>query len=163
MICKSYNQNIRELIMDRKIVLWKCILSNGEEAWSDFIAMNDPWVKLKNYCYNNNVNILEVRVLALGIREQTVFEDKDGLDGLIITGGISKDISDDSGLTYSFLSFGLLDKEKNEIKVKKFFWPECEFDDYEEVRTVTEENKEKILHKRKVCGEHCSCQEKEAM
>jgi hypothetical protein len=163
MICKSYNQNIRDLIMVDKSVLWKCKLSNGEEAWSDFIESKDPWTKLRRYCNNNNINILEVRVIALGIREQVVFENKDGLDGIIITGGMSKDITSDDSITFNYLAFGLLNKVSNKIEVKKFFWPECEFDTYEEIREITPENKNLIYYKIKNCGDKCKCQEKEAM
>ena len=162
MICKGYNLNIQRLLMEQKMVLWKCVLSNGEEVWSDFMAQTDPWQRLKYYCNNNNINILEVRVLALGIREQVVFEDKNGLDGILITGGISKDISDDSGTTYSYLAFGLLNPNTNEIQVKKFFWPECEFDTHEETRSLTEDNQNLLYKKIKPCGDNCGCQEREA-
>jgi hypothetical protein len=148
--------------MEQKMVLWKCVLSNGEEVWSDFMAQTDPWQRLKYYCNNNNINILEVRVLALGIREQIVFEDKNGLDGILITGGISKDISDDSGTVYSYLAFGLLNPNTNKIQVKKFFWPECEFDTHEETRSLTEDNQKLLYKKRKPCGDNCGCQEREA-
>ena len=73
---------------------------------------------------------------------------------------MSKDLFSDDSISYSYLAFGLLNPETNEIKVKKFFWPECEFDDYEETRSMTPENENKVLYKRKVCGESCSCQSK---
>jgi len=163
MICRQYNPNIRSLIVDNKLVLWKCVLSNGEEAWSDYYTEGkDPWIRLKHYCNNNNINIVEVKVIAYGIREQTVYKDEQGLDGIFIIRGISKDLSASSEkIIYNYLAFGKLNKETNLIETQKFYWPECTFDQVYEEREITPDNKEFMYFKRKTCNENCGCQNKE--
>lgn len=162
MLCKSYNPQIRSLMVDQKLVLWKCILSNGEEIWSDYYeSQKDPWIRLREYCYNNKIDIVEVRVLAYGIREQTVFQDDSGLDGVFIIRGISKDLSGSSdGITYNYLAFGKLNNETNLVETSMFYWPECAFSERYEERVLTDENKRMMHFKRKVCGDNCTCQSK---
>jgi hypothetical protein len=125
MICKAYNAHIRKLI-DQQNILWKCFLSDGTEVWSDFNSSEhekDPWTRLKIYCINNNLNINKVIVLAIGAREETVFEDQNGLDGIFIVRGMSRDLMVDSSIEYKFVSFGLLNKDTNKILVKKAATP----------------------------------------
>lgn len=165
MICKSYNPEIRSLIVDQKLVLWKCILSNGEEAWSDYYTEGkDPWIRLKHYCNNNGIDIVEIKVLAYGIREQTVYKDESGLDGIFIIRGASKDLSATSNnVVYNYLAFGKVNKQTNIIETQKFYWPECSFDEIFEYREITAENKKLIYEKIKRCKENCECQSKEPM
>ena len=162
MLCRAYNSQIRSLVVDHKLVIWKCILSNGDEIWSDYYAEEkDPWIRLKEYCYNNGIKIIEVRVLAYGIKERTVFQDENGLDGIFIIRGVSKDLSGSSdGITYNYLAFGKLNKETNVVETMKFHWPECAFDDFYEERVLTEDNQKIMFFQRKLCGDNCTCQSK---
>ena len=54
MICTEYNSHIYELL-HKQDILWKCILSNGQIALSDFDLPDtkDPWTRLKIFCNNN--------------------------------------------------------------------------------------------------------------
>jgi hypothetical protein len=158
MICTGYNQYILKLI-DQQTILWKCILSDGTQAWSDFDIpdQKDPWTRLKIYCNNNDLDILQVRVLCPGMEETVIFEDESGLDNFFITRGMCKDIVDDDDMTFSFMSFGIV-KEDGHVHVKKFYWPQFELGASEEVRLLTPENKKMLYNKRIKCKEGCSCQ-----
>ena len=162
MLCKSYNPQIRSLIVDHKLVIWKCILSNGDEVWSDYYTEEkDPWIRLKEHCSNNAINITEVKVLAYGIREQTVFQNDDGLDGIFIIRGASKDLlASSDGITYNYLAFGKLNKETQLIETTKFYWPECAFDEHYEERVLTENNQKMMHFQKKLCSDNCTCQSK---
>lgn len=160
MVCTSFNRDIL-VLLDRQEILWKCILDNGKEIWSDFDVpdIKDPWTRLKEYCYNNNHKVIEVRVLCPGMPEQTIFEDKEGLFNFFIIRGMSKELTDNSDMVYKFMSFGIL-KEDNKIHVKKFYWPQFALGQGEEVRELTPENDALLLKKRKICKDDCKCQEK---
>lgn len=158
MVCKQYNADIRKLI-HQKYILWKCYLSNGEEIWSDYnTEAKDPWIRTKNYCRNNGIDIVKVTVLVIGAPEQTVYEDSNGLDGIFIIRGMAKDIMGTDETVYKYIAFGLLNKDKQIIDVKKYYWPECSFDSFTEERSITPENKELLYFKRnKPCESDCTC------
>lgn len=160
MICTGYNSHILNLL-DKQMILWKCVLENGTEVLSDFDIPDakDPWTRLKNYCNNNNLNIIEVRVICPGMPEQTIFKDKNGLDNFFIIRGASKDILDSDDIVFRFMSFGIL-KDDGNIHVKKFYWPQFALGQSEEIRNLTEENKHLLFKKIKICGDNCSCQTK---
>jgi len=145
-VCTGFDAYIRSLRVDRQEVIWKCILSNGQEVWSDFDRPEvdeDPWTRLKKYCNENSLDIVEVKVNAVGIPEQSVYVNPKGMDGFFITRGMSKDLFDDSGntgITYKYLAFGKLSDSKDVVYVKKFYWPECRFSENLEKRQATEEN-----------------------
>lgn len=159
MVCKQYNGEIRKLIQQKNI-LWKCYLSNGEEIWSDYNLDNkDPWIRTKNYCKNNGIDIIKVTVLVIGAPEQVVYEDKDGLDGIFIVRGIAKDILGADETIYKYMAFGLLNDDNESISVVKYYWPECTFDSHKEQRSLTPENKQLLYFKRKMpCGGNSNCQ-----
>lgn len=161
MICRGYNQHILDLLMKQQ-VLWKCILSNGEECWSDFDVLDqkDPWTRLRYYCYNNNIDIKEVYVIVPGNPIQKVYSSETYLDNIILIRGHAKDINDSGETVYSFMTFGKVE-EDGKIHVKRFYWPECQFGTHEEIREITPEN-EQLLYKRKNrCKENCECQKEE--
>ena len=62
MICTGYNSHITGLLMNQQI-LWKLILENGLEVWSDFDVENleDPWTRARKYCNEYELNIVEIR------------------------------------------------------------------------------------------------------
>lgn len=160
MICRGYNQHIINLL-SRQQILWKCTLSDGTEVLSDFDVpeMKDPWTRLRIYCYNNNLSIIKVEVMIPGDSPREVYSDENGLDNILIIRGISKDINDVEETTYSFMTFGQL-KDDNTIEVTRFYWPECKFGTYSEIRQLTPENEELLFRQRKNCGDDCSCQTK---
>lgn len=158
MLCTGYNAHITHLLMNQQ-VLWKCILDDGTEVWSDFDVPNqkDPWTRVRQHCNNNGKDIVEVRVIVPGQPEYTVFKDLNGLDGLLIVRGTAKDINDVSETTYSFVTFGQIE-EDGLIHIKRFYWPECAFGSLSEVREITPENEALLYRRRKNCGESCKCQ-----
>jgi hypothetical protein len=145
----------------RQQVLWKCILNDGSEAWSDFDVPNqkDPWTRLRHYCYNNNIEIKEVRVVVPGNPEQVVFTGDPYLNNIMIVRGTAKDINDSGETIYSFMTFGKVEDD-GLIHVKRFYWPECHFGTYQEVREITPENK-LLLYTKNKCGDSCKCQSNE--
>ena len=158
MICTGYNERITGLLMSQQI-LWKCIFDDGTEGWSDFDLPDakDPWTRVRQYCNNNNKDIVEVKVIVPGNPEQTVFKDLDGLDNILIVRGMAKDISDDSETVFGFMTFGQL-KEDCKIYTIRFYWPECAFGTYEENRELTKENEALLYRRKKICDENCTCQ-----
>ena len=74
MICTGYNAHITGLLMQQQ-VLWKLILNDGTEIWSDFDVPDkkDPWVRARQYCNNNTKDIVEVKVIVPGQPEVQVF------------------------------------------------------------------------------------------
>lgn len=157
MICTGYNAHITSLLMKQQI-LWKLILNDGTEVWSDFDLpeTKDPWTRARHYCNNNSKDIIEVKVVIPGNPEQTVFRDENGLDKIFLIRGMAKDINDTGETIYSFMSFGKVEDD-GLIHVKKFYWPECSFGASEEIREVTPEN-EKLLYKKITrCSDDCKC------
>jgi hypothetical protein len=160
MVCNSFNRDIL-ILLDKQEILWKCILDNGTEVWSDFDIpdQKDPWTRLKHYCDNNNYKVIEVRALCPGMPEQTIFQDPDGLDNFFIIRGISKELTDSSDIVYKFMSFGIM-KDDGKIHVKKFYWPQFALGESEEIRELTPENESLLFKKRKKCEDGCTCQQK---
>jgi hypothetical protein len=158
MICTGYNEHITGLMMGQQ-VLWKCIFDDGTEGWSDFDLPDtkDPWTRVRQYCNNNNKDIVEVKVIVPGNPEHTVFKDPQGLDNILIVRGMAKDINDDSETVFGFITFGQL-RDDNKIYTRRFYWPECSFGVYEEVRELTPENEDLLYKRKKICDENCTCQ-----
>jgi len=161
MICNAYNEHIRSLLLGQQ-VLWKCKLSDGSEAWSDFDLPDtkDPWTRLRHYCNNNNINIVEVYVIIPGQAPRLVFSNPEGLDGILLIRGTSKNIDDSGETVYSFMTFGIVEDD-GLIHINRFYWPECIFGTNIETREITEENKKLLYYKQKRCKEDCSCQTKQ--
>lgn len=148
MICTGYNKRITELLAEQQ-VLWKLKLESGLEIWSDFdvSGLPDPWARAKQHCYQNNENIISISVIAPGQPEMEVFQDENGLNNIFVVRGIAKSIVDDSETVYSFVSFGKLEPD-NKLHIKRFVWPECSFLESEEVRELTEENRDLLYVKK---------------
>ena len=147
MICTQYNAHIIKLLK-APTILWKCILDDGTEVLSDFDNGDDkdPWTRLKEYCQENYKNIIEARAMPPGMPEFTVFYNSSGLDGLMIKRGVAKSLFDGVENTYQFLVFGLLNAD-GKIHVRNFYWPQCELGIDEEIRELTEENKQILWRK----------------
>ena len=161
MICTGYNEHIISLLNNQQI-LWKLVLNDGTEIWSDFDIpeSKDPWDRAKIYCNNNNKEILKVYVIVPGDIPILIYEDDNGLNEFFIIRGIIKDINNNDPMVYRYMSFGKLEDD-NLIHVRKFYWPHYEFSQSEEIRTITDENKKLLYKKVKRCSEKCKCQEKE--
>ena len=82
------------------------------------------------------------QVIVMGAPEEIVFENENGLDGFFIARGFSKDIDmvTGDGPSYQHMTFGLLADDLKQVNIKKYSWPECEFEDFSQQRRATEEN-----------------------
>jgi len=157
MICTGYDQHIMSLL-DKNEILWKCVLSNGQTAISDFDnSEKDPWTRLRHYCNNNGLDIIEVRVMCPGVPEELIYKDENGLDNIFMIRGVCKDLNDASQQVYKYMCFGKIEQD-NKLHVKKFYWPEFKLSEVDEVRNLTEENEKLLYRKIKRCSGDCTCQ-----
>ena len=145
MICTVRDDYIRKLIMEDISMTWKCTLDDGTVVWGDYERPGltlSPWVRLKEYCEESGRNIVKIQCIVIGAPEEVVYEDENGLDGVFIARGYSKDIdmATGDGPSYQHMTFGLLNENLNQVDIKKYSWPECEFVDFVQTRNVTQEN-----------------------
>lgn len=145
-ICTSIDQHIKSLIRTTEI-LWRVTLDDGLEVISDFHRPSldvAPWHRLKNHCKKMNKYITKVECLMLGIDPFVMFHHPDGLDGVLVLRGASKDmtINDDCspGTAYKHLIVGVLRPECDIIDVRKFSWPENVLEPFEQTRLLTNDN-----------------------
>lgn len=161
MICKTSNSHINQLL-DKQEILWKCKLSNGEYAWSDFeYEDEDPWTRLRSYCKENNVDITEIYVMIAGMMPSLVFSDPDGLDGVFAIRGAVRELTDDNADLVRYMCFGKYEKETDTVHVEKFFWPDVDIIPKYETRLLTEENQKLMIFKNRKCCKSGKCQKKE--
>ena len=145
MICTVRDEHIRKLIMEDLTMTSKCTLDDGTIVWGDYERPGlekSPWVRLREYCEANNRNITKIQCIVIGAPEEVVFEDENGLDGVFIARGYSKDIDMQTGdgPSYQHMTFGLISEELTHVDVKKYSWPDCEFVDFVQTRDITQEN-----------------------
>ena len=145
MICTVRDDYIRKLIMEDISMTWKCTLDDDIVVWGDYerpgLALS-PWARLQEYCEESGRNIVKIQSIVIGAPEEVVYEDEDGLDGVFIARGYSKDIdmTTGDGPSYQHLTFGLLNENLKQVDIKKYSWPECEFVDFVQTRNITQEN-----------------------
>ena len=83
-----------------------------------------------------------------GMPEAVFFEDENGLDGLSICRGSAREQSM-SGLSkdFKFLTVSLLDEGCDYIDVRKFVWPENDYEQLESKRLLTRNNIKQMVFK----------------
>lgn len=145
MICTVRDEHIRKLIMEDISMTWKCTLDDGTVVWGDYErpgVETSPWIRLQEYCKDNSRCVCKAQVIVMGAPEEIVFEDEDGLDGFFIARGFSRDIDMQTGEgpTYQHMTFGLLADDTEFVNIRKYSWPECEFEEFSQQRLATEEN-----------------------
>ncbi len=145
MICTVRDDYIRKLIMEDISMTWKCTLDDDTVVWGDYERPGltlSPWARLQEYCEESGRNIVKIQSIVIGAPEEVVYEDEDGLDGVFIARGYSKDIdmTTGDGPSYQHLTFGLLNENLKQVDIKKYSWPECEFVDFVQTRNITQEN-----------------------
>jgi len=138
--------------MEDVSILWKCTLSDGTKVWSDYErpgVEESPWIRLKDHCKKNHLSITKVQVIVMGAPEEVLFENSDGLDGVFIVRGTSRDINMQTGdgPTYQHLTIGLLMDDLETVDIRKFSWPECEFEPFIQRRGLTPENVQWMIWK----------------
>lgn len=152
MICTSQDSYIKAKIKNLDI-LWCATLNDGTVVYSDYERPDNPrspWIRLREHCQNNNVFITKIEVIMFGAPRTVMFEDENGLDGVFIVRGASRDLNlftDEPGPSYKQLVVGLLRDNEDVIDVKKFCWPENELEKFNQTRNLTPENVKLMLFK----------------
>ena len=124
---------------------WKCTLDDDTVVWGDYDrpgVAESPWIRLQRYCEEYNRSIVKTQCIVIGAPEEVAFEDENGLDGIFIARGYSRDIdmASGEGPSYQHLTFGLLEDSLEAVDIKKYSWPECEFEEFSQKRAITQEN-----------------------
>jgi len=152
MICTQIDSYIKTLIRNLEM-LWVATLDDGTKAYSDYerpTTTDSPFHRLKKYCEDNNKCIIKVEALMFGAPHTVMFEGKNGLDGLFILRGSSRDIKIETGETspsYKQLIVGLLRDDEDIIEVRKFCWPENSIEPFNQTRLITPENAKLMIFK----------------
>ena len=78
-----------------------------------------------------------------------MFDNPNGLDGVFVVRGVSKDINMESGNATSFqhLTAGVLNDNLDTVDVRKFSWPLCEFEAPVQTRKLPPENVNLMIFK----------------
>jgi hypothetical protein len=151
MICDKIDQFVKDKIRNLDI-LWCATLNDGTTVYSDYERPNfdNPWNRLRAYCADNNLFVTKVEVIMFGAERQIIFEDANGLDGFFIVRGSSRDINigtGETGPSFKQLAVGLLRENEDVIDVKKYCWPQNEFEQFEQTRLLTPDNAKLMLFK----------------
>jgi hypothetical protein len=152
MICTRIDEHFKSLIRDMEI-LWSVILDDGTEVYSDYYVENldSPWVRLKEYCESNGRYIVRVNCIMFGADKFVMAYDPNGLDGVIVNRGLTKEISindsGDPGVAYKHLVCGVLRPDTTIVDVKKFSWPENALEPFIQTRALTLNNLSLMIFK----------------
>jgi hypothetical protein len=151
MICDKIDSLVKEKIKNLEI-LWCATLNDGTTVYSDYDrpAMKHPWERLKEHCANNDLYVCKIEVIMFGAERQVVFQDDNGLDGFFIVRGVSRELNvgtDELGPSFKQLAVGLLRDSEDIIDVRKYCWPQNEFEQFEQTRVLTEDNAKLMLFK----------------
>lgn len=150
MICTTLDPYIKQKIKELEI-LWCATLSDGTTVYSDYERpeLDNPWNRLKRHCADNNLFVTKIEVIMFGAERHVIFEDEQGLDGFFIVRGASRDMNMETGEgpSYKQLAVGLLRESEDIIDVKKYCWPQNEFEQFEQTRLLTEHNAKLMIFK----------------
>lgn len=152
MICTNIDSYVKDLIKKLEM-LWCVTLNDGTKVYSDYDrpgTTKHPWDRLKKYLSENNYYIVKVEAIMFGAPQTVLFEDTNGLDGIFITRGASRDIKIETGElgpSYKQLVVGVLRDDEDLIDVKKFCWPENHIEPFNQVRVLTQENVNLMIFK----------------
>ena len=152
MICTTIDSYIKNLIRNLEM-LWVVTLNDGTKVYSDYerpTTIDHPFNRLKKYCEENNKFIVKIESMMFGAPQTVMFEDKNGLDGIFILRGSSRDIrieTGECGPSYKQLIVGLLREDEDVIDVRKFCWPENSIEPFCQTRLLTTENAKIMIFK----------------
>ncbi len=152
MLCTKQDSYIHKLLMEDIEILWKCTLTDGQVVWSDYDRPGEtesPWHRLMDFCDETGECITKVQALVFGAPQEILFDNPNGLDGLFVVRGVSKDINMESGAATAFqhLTAGVLNDNLETVDVRKFSWPLCEFEAPVQTRMLTPENAQLMIFK----------------
>jgi hypothetical protein len=152
MICTQIDSYVKTLIRNLEM-LWVATLDDGTKVYSDYdrpTVSDHPYNRLKKYCEDNNKFIIKIEALMFGAPHTVMFENSDGLDGVFILRGSSRDIkieTGEQGPSYKQLIVGVLRDNEDIIDVKKFCWPENSIEPFNQTRLITPENAKLMIFK----------------
>lgn len=141
-VCKYLD----EFIIDKDETIWVVELSNGEKIYQDdgrYGFYDKAWLRLMDYCYNNNLKILK---LWITFRSHTEFIFENDGDGIFFRQGILAQI----GYARKLYIFGIVKDDKiyaQYWRIPEVIWEDSVFDKIE-VRPV-EGNESTIIWNKK--------------
>lgn len=145
-VCTEWDTYINDFRLDN--TMWFAELSNGEKVFQDDDRPGeDPpsaWVRLVKYCNENDLYLTKL-YFSNGDGLTHPFEDEAGLEGAFFMKGVSGDLFR-ADTTYSYI-FGNVSGE--ELRIKKYSVPDCQFVTDSEVRKLTKENVKHIIFRDK--------------
>ena len=151
MICKSIDGYMEKLCYHDLMISWQITLNDGTKAYGDYDreGFDNPWIRLKRYCAENDVYPVKVELHMFGAPHEIFFEDEEGLDGVFVMRGMAKDQAMDGSHSQSFqtITVGLLRDDCSCIDVAKYTWPISQFEKRHSTRVLTEENVANMLFK----------------
>lgn len=126
-VCKELD----EYIFDKDETIWIVKLSNGEKIYQDdgrYGTNDKAWLRLKKYCYLNELNIENV---SINFRSHTEFLFENDGDGVFFRRGILAQI----GYVQGMYIFGLV---KNNLIYVQHWWvpPVIKQEDETEIRNI---------------------------
>lgn len=151
MICKTLDGYMKRLTHSDLMISWKIFLKDGSEVYGDYDrpGFENPWIRLKNYCKENNTIPIRIELYMFGCPRHVFFEDENGLDGLYVFRGIGKEQTMIGNHSKSFqtLTVGLLSSDCSCINVKKYCWPKNDFEKTNSRRSLTAQGLESMIFK----------------
>lgn len=151
MICKTRDGYMKKLTRTDLMISWKIILTDNTVVYGDYDrpGLDNPWLRLKKHCQENDVMPKSVELLMFGAPKKVFFENENGLDGLLVMRGLAKDQAMDGSHSQSFqtLTVSLLRDDCSKIDVAKYTWPFNSFEKAKQERDLTEENVKNMIFK----------------
>lgn len=149
-ICTSLDAYTHNLYHNELMIGWKMQLTDGTDVYGDYDrpGYEKCWFRLKKHCEENKVVPAKIQLYMFGVQHHVFFEDPNGLDGISIARGVAREqsMAGDS-IDFQFLTVCLLREECDYIQVKKFVWPQNEFEELESFRLLTTKNIEHMIFK----------------
>ena len=143
-VCTEWDTYMNDFRL--KTAVWFAELSNGEKIFQDDDRPGEhppsAWVRLVAHCQTNNLHVKRF-YLSTGDGLIHPFEDDEGLEGAYFSKGISGDMFS-AETTHSYI-FGNV--RGNELRIKKYSIPDCQFITDSEIRQLTEDNVQYIIFK----------------
>lgn len=149
-VCTEFDGYMRRLCHSELVISWIVTLTDGTKVYGDYDRPDYEkcWFRLARYCEENNVVPTKVELYMFGAPHVVFFEDPNGLDGISICRGVSRDQSVNGDFKdFQFLTVSLLRDECDYIDVRKFVWPHNEFEEAESSRLITKKNIEHMIFK----------------
>ena len=149
MLCTEFDSYMKELCHHELMISWQITLTDGTVVYGDYEreGLDNPWIRLTQYCKDNNVLPAKVQLYMFGARQEIFFENENGLDGLSVVRGVAQDQAIDGSYSKSYqtLTVSLLKDDCSEIDVRKFVWPQNEFEKRVYTRKLTKENLKRMI------------------